>query len=259
LKQFFLILFFIASLLKTYSQNKGLIYYGHIESPKMKCACGPEYNAYMVFDKNESHYVYAKDSIDLKTEFKSIYKTESTGEIHGFMGNLTTPTGKQVYHNRTKDSIYWRKWIDYYVAEKTPKINWTLEQQTKKIGSFTAHKATGKFRGRMYTAWYIVEIPLPYGPWKLQGLPGLIVEAYDEFNEMYLYFKSLEYPTNNKTPISQVQRPEDHPTDWLTLDDYKTKVTKKIEQWNNNDLIMSEKHGIPADRKTGKDLYIESF
>lgn len=259
MKKIFLLLLIIVTASKVYGQKKGLVYYGHIESPKMKCACGPEYNAYMVFDKKESHYVYAKDSLDQDTNFKSIYKTETTGQIHGFLGNLTSQFGKQVYHNRVKDSIYWRKWKDYYVAEKAPKIEWIMEKETKKIGSFTAYKATGKFRGRIYTAWYILEIPLPYGPWKLQGLPGLIIEAHDEYNEMHIYFKSLEYPTNNKTPITQVQRPDDHPKKWLTLEDYKIKVTKKIEQWNNNDRVMSEKHGMPSDKKTGSWLYIESF
>ena len=188
MKYFTTLSFLLFYFTNSYSQDKGLIYYGHIESPKMKCACGPEYNAYMVFNKNESYYVYAKDSLDHDTKFKVLYKNESTDAIFGFGGSLTTPFGKQVYHNRVKDSLYWRKWRDYYVAEKKPKINWLLENETKKIGKFTAHKATGKFRGRMYTAWYVLEIPLPYGPWKLQGLPGLILEAHDEFNEMALIF-----------------------------------------------------------------------
>ena len=76
----------------------------------------------------------------------------------------------------------------------------------------------------------------------------------------HLYFKSLEYPTNNKTLISQVQRPDDHTKDWLTLDDYKAKIIKKVEQWNNSDRILREQHGMfPEVEKTGKELYIESF
>lgn len=40
-------------------------------------------------------------------------------------------------------------------------------------------KATCRFRGRDYEAWYTPEIPRSEGPWKLQGLPGLILKASD--------------------------------------------------------------------------------
>lgn len=259
MRKIFLLLLITVSISKNYGQNKGLVYYGHIESPKMKSANGPEFNAYMVFNNNESYYVYAKDSLDSNTKFKTFYQNEGSDDKYAFGGKLTSKFGRQVYHNRKKDSLYWCQWRGYYVAEKTPGINWQLKKDTKKIGAFTAYKATGKFRGRMYTAWYVLEVPLPYGPWKLQGLPGLIVEAYDEYNEMYLYFKSLEFPTSNRTPITQVKRPNEHPKGWNSLEDFKTKTLEFIERWNNNNYIMSEEYNESPIQMQPKELYIESF
>ncbi len=76
-----------------------------------------------------------------------------------------------------------------------PDINWTIEQETKQIDRFVCQKATGTFGGRVYTAWFAPDLPFAYGPWKLCGLPGLILEAEDADREVVFRFKSLEMPT----------------------------------------------------------------
>jgi GLPGLI family protein len=81
-----------------------------------------------------------------------------------------------------------------WVEETNPEIDWTLLEETKKIGSFVCNKATTRFRGRNYTAWYCPEIKGNFGPWKLQGLPGMILEAHDEKREVIFEMKKIETP-----------------------------------------------------------------
>lgn len=76
-------------------------------------------------------------------------------------------------------------WID---------IDWDIKADTTRIGNFKCQKAVGKFRGRTYTAWFTEEIPLPYGPWKLHGLPGLILEAEDSEKMFKASFRGISYP-----------------------------------------------------------------
>ncbi|MCX7546841.1 GLPGLI family protein [Xanthomarina sp. F1114] len=253
-------LFFALVSCTIFGQNKGLVHYGQIESVSLKSPVGPDYNGYLVFNNNESYYVSRKDSLDMDTEFKTIYYTEDGMSGLSLGNNLTFRFGNQVYNNRLKDSLYWNQWVDFYVAEKTPKIEWKLEKETKKIADFTAHKATGKFRGRTYTAWYVLEIPLPFGPWKLQGLPGLILEAHDEDKEMFIYFKGLEYPTDNKASITQIKRPVDHPKNWSTLQDFKDRLDDIYEKSKNTSIIIAQKQGSNVhEQKIKSETFLESF
>lgn len=259
MKNIILLIVYLISSITALSQNKGIIYYGQIEGLSLKGPYGPDFNSYLVFNNEKSYYVTAKDSLDKNTTFKSSYDNPD-GSVGLAYAVYTTQYGRQVFYDRKKDSIYWNQWKNYYVAEKTPKIEWELEKETKKIGKFTANKATGVFRGRTYTAWYTLEIPLPYGPWKLQGLPGLILEAYDKDKEMYIYFKSLEYPSETLATISQIKRPDNHPKSWRSLQDFKNKINKMYDSMKNNSIIIAERTGSEVPEESiRREVLLESF
>ncbi|WP_309608204.1 GLPGLI family protein [Flavobacterium sp.] len=184
--------------------QKGIIRYGFIEAFDIGNAKGPDYNAYLVFDKNQSYYVTAKDSLEnaQKMNEQKIYENEDGGgSIQN--GMKSSKEGDQVVYNIKKNTMWsnilYRKQI--YIKEIAPKINWKIEKETKKIGTFLCKKATTSLRGRKYIVWFATEISLPYGPWKLTGLPGLILEAYDTNKSVYWYFKSVEYPTKVKEKV----------------------------------------------------------
>ena len=56
---------------------------------------------------------------------------------------------------------------------------WELLNDTATILSYLCQKAVCRFKGREYEAWFTPEIPRNEGPWKLYGLPGLILKASD--------------------------------------------------------------------------------
>ncbi|WP_278380129.1 GLPGLI family protein [Chryseobacterium arthrosphaerae] len=57
---------------------------------------------------------------------------------------------------------------------------WQLTNENKKVKDLTLQKATTHYGGRNWTAWFSKEIPFQDGPYKFHGLPGLIVELYDD-------------------------------------------------------------------------------
>jgi GLPGLI family protein len=210
--------------------QKGIIRYGFIEAFDIGNAKGPDYNAYLVFDKNQSYYVTAKDSIEdaqRMAEQKTYENEDGRGSIQN--GMKSSKEGDQVVYNIKKNTMWsnilYRKQI--YVKEIAPKINWIIEKDTKKIGTFLCKKATTSFRGRNYIAWFATEISLPYGPWKLNGLPGLILEAYDTNKFVYWYFKSVEYPTKVKEKVKYMLIPTTVKV--LSFEDFKILQIKEQE------------------------------
>ena len=69
---------------------------------------------------------------------------------------------------------------DYRYVDSLHTQTWTMGDSTREVLGYTCQQATADFRGRHWTAWFATDIPVSDGPWKLGGLPGLILEAYDE-------------------------------------------------------------------------------
>ena len=71
--------------------------------------------------------------------------------------------------------------FDFYQYEdSTARFFWTLLPDTTEVCGYVCRKAEATFRGIRWTAWYAPEIPLGIGPWKFNGLPGLVLWAYDD-------------------------------------------------------------------------------
>ena len=69
---------------------------------------------------------------------------------------------------------------DYCYVDSLHAQTRTMGDSTREVLGYTCQQATADFRGRRWTAWFATDIPISDGPWKLGGLPGLILKAYDE-------------------------------------------------------------------------------
>lgn len=86
------------------------------------------------------------------------------------------------YFDHFKDSLISSETIikTYTILERIPKIDWEITNKRKMIGEFEVTLAKTFFRGRKFEAWFSTDYPIRQGPWKFHGLPGLIIEVYDE-------------------------------------------------------------------------------
>ena len=75
----------------------------------------------------------------------------------------------------------------FRITEPLEQPKWDIiADSTKQILDYHCQMARCKFKGRTWTAWFTTDIPLDNGPWKLCGLPGLILRAYDA-KQQYIF------------------------------------------------------------------------
>ncbi len=176
-------------------------------------------NVTMYFDKQQSMYLYDVgkkgrvhkaangEVIDFDNEEKFAEQMAKYSNMYEYN---TDEEGQSVYMNWQTNVLTFRSLFrsDACIVKEPslPKIKWTVSKQFKKIGSYNAQKASAEFRGRTYEAWFTTEIPVPTGPWKLHGLPGLILEAADASKKYKYVFQSIEMPLKNTSPLTKLPK-----------------------------------------------------
>lgn len=80
----------------------------------------------------------------------------------------------------------------FQYEEPIPKLDWKIEKDKKIILGHDCQKASTKFRGRNYMAWFTTDIPISDGPYLFTGLPGLILEIIDSKGEYAFIANAVE-------------------------------------------------------------------
>lgn len=136
---------------------------------------------------------------------------------------------------------------NYKYEEPLPEFNWNLESDTMEVMGHTCYKATTSWRGRDWTAWYC-DIPVSAGPWKFNGLPGLILRLEDsDGNHLFdaIETKNIVYPIGYKkrlrTKTSRKKYNE-------SLKDYKENAGKYFSNSGSIQLSPEEKETLKSKR-----------
>lgn len=90
--------------------------------------------------------------------------------------------------------LYTEDITDYrYTVADDLQIQWEfLADAPRQLGGYNCQKAQAKVRGRVFVVWYAPQIAHPAGPWKLHGLPGLILEAVSTDKQYQFIFEKIE-------------------------------------------------------------------
>lgn len=123
---------------------------------------------------------FQTDSVCYKMDINKI-TTQEASKIFGKY-NYGSSIKYTIFKNYNKNLIrvFDKVFIDNFEYEDSVKFSWTISKETETVCGYRCHKASTKFRGRTWTAYYAPEIALSDGPWKFSGLPGLILKIEDD-------------------------------------------------------------------------------
>lgn len=116
--------------------------------------------------------------------------------------------------------------------EKAGAQQWEISDGEKEILGYRCQMATCDFRGRRYTAWFAPEIPVDAGPWKFNGLPGLILAVEDDAGHYSFeatgirkledrpitYIEKQYHRTNRKDFLRAIHRFKTDPAGYMMTD-----------------------------------------
>lgn len=126
---------------------------------------------------------------------------------------------------------------------------WHITNEIKSISNYESRKATTFYKGRNYEVWFTIDIATNFGPWKLHGLPGLIILAEDKTKEVY--FEAIEI---KKTDESICQ--EDNFTKRISKEKYEMAIKKRQKDYEEQLKAMGDRN-LQFDVKFGKAIGIE--
>ena len=133
--------------------------------------------------KDRAFFISEK-SIKFDSTFQSEFQKATVGGFTNVsMKGISFPKTKFPYTilQTNQNTQYFERAGMSLLSYKEPVINnWKLVDESKTIQSFNCKKAEISYNGRNWVAWYTTDVPLPYGPYKFTGLPGLIIKISDQ-------------------------------------------------------------------------------
>ena len=234
-----------------------------VDSSIIECIYNYRVIDHSLGDMREYHAILELGDSIFKYESYGSYRLDSAlvgkqqmtlGEYFDFY-NKYSPDFKEFLLenvNANKLSYYGKISIDKFMYhEEVPHIDWALSDSTKEICGYLCHQATATFRGRNWIAWYC-DIPKSAGPWKLNGLPGLILAAETEdkehtFSAISVRKSSSPITVNDKEYFKTTREHFNQ-----ALADYKSNPAKS---WKNSPLAPKDMNGKPMPMPKRKLFY----
>lgn len=121
------------------------------------------------------------------------------------------------------------------------KVKYKLTGKSKKISKYDCQEAKFNLNGRKYTVWFTPEIEINFGPYKINGFPGLITEIIEETNKIHIVLKSFQ----KLTDITEFQKYKKYilSKKVLDYDEYEKTISLAVISKKTKGLAVAAEYG----------------
>jgi len=200
------------------------------------------YDAKLTFSEQKSCFEYKLFDNDTTT-------TEREDENGHKTINFPNKNQQTIFSNFKDKKISELKSLKsaYLVEDTLSYPQWNITDKIKNVNNYQCQKATTFFKGREYEVWYAIEYPTIFGPWKLNGLPGLIILAQDKKNEVFFEAIEIQKTDENTCQIdNSIKKISKNDFDVLIKNRQKD-LEERLKSMGDRNLKLDVKFGKAVD------------
>ena len=132
------------------------------------------------------------------------YKSDSLLYSNSQKGIISMPISKKFFNDRiikyiNSNQITFISFISNacYNVKESLFFKWEILPEYDLIFGYKVQKAITYYHGRKWFAWFCNDIPISDGPYKFNGLPGLILKIFDASESHVFEIKGIENTTSD--------------------------------------------------------------
>lgn len=214
-----------------------------------------KYKSFLLDEREEYGCFLYEETTLVTNNKKSFYYEKARDTIiqtltMGDMNNNNSKYKYTYFKDLDKKLIYFDR--DYglkkIIIDSTELIKWKISSNQKKVMGYNCQEAIGEFRGRNYRAYFLKDIPISNGPFKFDGLPGIILKVQSDDGCVNIEAFEIEY--NIDIPFNFVNDFQEKKS--ATWDEFQKFYKKRVEKVRN----YSPEEGVTYSIPIG---YIEQF
>ena len=132
------------------------------------------------------------------------------------------------------------------VIDSSYSIKWKIVNDKKSILGYSCQGATAHFRGRDYKAYFTSEIPIKEGPFKFDGLPGLIMQVLSDDGAVKITATGIK--KTEEVVVNPFSSKKDRKT--MNWEEYVKIYENQFKKFEAMPITVDEKNGISMSSKT---------
>ncbi len=152
--------------------------------------------SFVISDQKNSYFFFANDPAG---NFKKLIESDFNAVNPYYVFNYDY-TNENMYQRVFMYPKQVKQPLPKIASERLDNLNWNISNQSKQILGYKAFLATTTFRGRDYSVWFTKDINAEMFPWKLKGLPGVILEFEDKEGFIKGIAKTISLNSKEEVP-----------------------------------------------------------